>query len=84
MTFPSPREKISLRAVDSSAVAKLAAELNIPAIAATILVGRGLTSFDQCKAYFRPDADGGFLDPFIFEDMGKAVKRILAAMTWTA
>jgi len=80
MTFPSPREKISLRNVDSSAVAKLAAELSVPVAAATILVGRGLTTFDQCKAYFRPNAADGFLDPFIFKDMGKAVKRIMAAI----
>jgi len=80
MTFPTPREQISLRSVDSSAVAKLAAELNVPAAAATILVGRGLTSFEQCKAYFRPNADDGFLDPFLFGDMEKAVKRILAAI----
>ncbi|MDR2592715.1 MAG: single-stranded-DNA-specific exonuclease RecJ [Chitinispirillales bacterium] len=80
MTFPSPREQITLRIVDPSAVAELAAELGVPAAAATILVGRGLTSFDQCKAYFRPNADDGFLDPFLFGDMDKAVKRILAAI----
>jgi len=80
MTFPSPREQITLRNVDPAAVAKLAAELNVPAAAATILVGRGLTDFNQCKAYFRPNADDGFLDPFLLEDMGKAVNRILTAI----
>jgi len=80
MTFPSPREQISLRSVDSAAVAKLAAELNVPAAAASILVGRELTTFDQCKAYFRPNADGGFLDPFLFADMEKAAARIMAAI----
>ncbi len=80
MTFPSPREQITLRQVDQAAVAKLAADLNVPIAAATILVGRGMTSFDQCKAYFRPNADDGFLDPFLFEDMDKAVKRILTAI----
>jgi len=80
MTFPSPREQIVLRQVDPAAVAKLAAELNVPAAAATILVGRGFTDFNQCKAYFRPNIDGGFLDPFLFKDMEKAVKRILSAI----
>ncbi len=80
MTFPSPRERITLRNVDHTVVAKLAAELNVPAAAATILVGRGLTTFDRCKAYFRPNAADGFLDPFLFADMDKAVKRVTAAI----
>ncbi|MDR2693197.1 MAG: single-stranded-DNA-specific exonuclease RecJ [Chitinispirillales bacterium] len=80
MPFPSPREQIALRPVDGAAVAKLAADLNVPIAAATILVGRGLTTFDRCKAYFRPNAEDGFLDPFIFKDMDKAVKRITAAI----
>jgi single-stranded-DNA-specific exonuclease len=81
MSFSTTRERIALRGVDPAAVAKLAADLSVPTAAATILVGRGLTSFDQCKAFFRPNADDGFLDPFLFADMDKAVKRITAAIS---
>jgi single-stranded-DNA-specific exonuclease len=81
MSFSTTRERIALREVDPAAVAKLAADLNVPTAAATILVGRGLASFDQCKAFFRPNADDGFLDPFLFADMDKAVKRITAAIS---
>ena len=79
MNFAALREKIVLRNVDASAVQKLAAELNIPDTAATILVGRELTTFEQCKAYFR-SSSGNFHDPFLFDGMKKAVSRIKNAI----
>jgi single-stranded-DNA-specific exonuclease len=79
MSFPAPREKISLRSVDPAAASKLAAELGVPLAAATILAGRGLTNFDLCKEYFRYGMDS-FLDPFLFDGMGRAVNRIMAAV----
>jgi len=79
MSFVALREKISLRGVDADAAKRLAADLNIPIAAATILVGRKQTTFDECKNYFRPNADN-FHDPLIFKDMEKATTRIKQAI----
>jgi single-stranded-DNA-specific exonuclease len=79
MSFSTLREKISLRGVDPAAASKLAAELNVPPVAAALLVGRGLMDFAQCKAYFRYGIES-FLDPFLFGGMEKAVKRIMSAI----
>jgi single-stranded-DNA-specific exonuclease len=73
------RETISLRTVDEEAVGDLAAALNVSAELATILVARGLTTFEQCKRFFRPDLSH-FHDPFLFADMHRAVDRIRAAI----
>jgi len=79
MSFLALRERIALREVDAAAAQKLADELGIPLAAATILVGRKMTTYDQCKSYFRPDV-GSFHDPFLFKDMEKSAARIKKAI----
>ncbi|MDR2578416.1 MAG: single-stranded-DNA-specific exonuclease RecJ [Chitinispirillales bacterium] len=79
MSFAALREKIITRDIDADAAKKLAAELNVPIAAAGILVGRKLFSFDECKAFFRSNADD-FHDPFLFDDMEKAAARIKRAV----
>lgn len=75
----SPRELILVRETDPDIISKLKRELNIPSGVAAILAGRNLTTFDQCKAFFRPDLSH-FHDPFLFEHMKAAVCRIEDAL----
>jgi single-stranded-DNA-specific exonuclease len=73
-------ERIVVRSVDAALVAQIGRELTVPAPVATVLVARGLTSFDACKKFFNPDI-ADLHDPFLFRDMDKAVTRIMAAMS---
>ena len=54
---------------------KLANELNIEPVLANLLVQRGVKSFDQAKAFFRPQLDDLY-DPFLMKDMDLAIERI--------
>lgn len=60
-------------------VAELAASLGIDSVLANLLVQRGVTSFDDAKAFFRPSLSD-LHDPFLLTDMDKAVERLHAAM----
>jgi single-stranded-DNA-specific exonuclease len=73
------RERITVCTVDEAAVARLGAELRIPAAAARILVARNLTDAQKCRNFIRPSMDG-LLDPFRFAAMRKAVDRIRLAV----
>ena len=64
---------------ETSAVQELSNLLNVPEVVAILLVQRGITTFDQAKAYFRPDWDA-LHDPFLMHDMLKAVQRIQKAI----
>jgi len=78
-TIVSPREKILVRETDPLIVDRLQQELKIPYGIAVILAGRNLCTFEQCKAFFRPDLSQ-FHDPFLFEHMQMAVNRIEDAL----
>ncbi|MDA3953733.1 MAG: single-stranded-DNA-specific exonuclease RecJ [Bacteroidales bacterium] len=54
---------------------KLANELNIDPILANLLTQRGVKTFDQAKAFFRPELNDLY-DPFLMKDMDLAVERI--------
>ncbi|WP_310595195.1 single-stranded-DNA-specific exonuclease RecJ [Flavobacterium sp.] len=56
-------------------VDQLAQELNVDSLVATLLIQRGITSFDQAKTFFRPSLDH-LHDPFLMKDMDVAVNRI--------
>jgi single-stranded-DNA-specific exonuclease len=77
--FPLPREEIVLRPVDDATVQRLAGELQVSPLLARILVARNLTTFDQCKRFFRP-AEDQFHDPFLLPQMRQAVDRIRQAL----
>lgn len=72
------RETISLKPVDDIAVGALSDALGVPQALARILVARNLTTFDECKAFFRPDLSN-LHDPFLFPQMQRSVERILQA-----
>lgn len=54
---------------------KLAEELNIHPALATLLVQRGIGSVHAAKSFFRPQLSQ-LHDPFLMNDMDKAVKRL--------
>ncbi|MCG8411151.1 MAG: single-stranded-DNA-specific exonuclease RecJ [Bacteroidales bacterium] len=58
---------------------KLAKDLNIDNVLANLLVQRGIKTFDQAKAFFRPELKDLY-DPFLMKDMDLAVKRIEKAI----
>lgn len=64
---------------DLATTKKLADELSINTKLASILVQRGITTFDEAKHFFRPSLDD-LHDPFLMKDMDKAVTRIQTAI----
>jgi len=64
---------------DPAKVEKLATEVGIDHVLAELLVKRGVETFDQARAFFRPSLDG-LHDPFLMKDMDKAVERLHAAI----
>ncbi len=60
-------------------IAQLKKELLIPEIIAKLLVERGITTFDAAKNFFRPSIES-LHDPFLMEDMQKAVDRVNEAL----
>ena len=61
-------------------VTSLASELNVSELIATLLVQRGIESFDQARQFFRPSL-ADLHDPYLMKDMDKAVHRIETAIT---
>lgn len=60
-------------------VAKLAAELNVDALIAKLLVQRGIATFDEARKFFRPSLED-LHDPYLMKDMDKAVERVEKAI----
>jgi len=58
----------------------LATALGIDPILASLLVQRGVTSFQEAKAFFRPSLSD-LHDPFLMKDMSLAVDRINQAIS---
>ena len=65
---------------NSEIVAKLSAEINVSEAIATILVQRGVDTFEKAKAYFRPQLSD-LHDHFLLKDMDLAYYRIKKAIT---
>ena len=57
----------------------LAQELGISPILCQLLVQRGIRTFDEAKRFFRPQLEDLY-DPFLMNDMDKAVTRLNQAM----
>ena len=64
---------------DPEAVVRLSAELGIDSVLATLLVQRGIKTFEQARAFFRPSLES-LHDPFLMQDMDKAVERLRKAV----
>ena len=61
-------------------VDRLATELGVDRVLAELLVQRGVESFQQARAFFRPSLED-LHDPFLMKDMDKAVERLHEAIT---
>ena len=64
---------------DKQQVRNLAAELNIDLTLAELLIQRGVNTFDEAKAFFRPSLSD-LHDPFLMKDMHEAISRIEQAI----
>ncbi len=64
---------------DQTVVADLATALNVEPLVAQLLVQRGVTTYEQARAFFRPQLTD-LHDPFLMKDMDKAVDRVLQAL----
>jgi single-stranded-DNA-specific exonuclease len=64
---------------DSLTVAQLASSLGVEAPVASLLVQRGIETFEDAKKFFRPSLDD-LHDPFLMKDMDLAILRIEKAI----
>jgi single-stranded-DNA-specific exonuclease len=64
---------------DSQKVAHLAQALNVEEFVATLLVQRGIETFEEARDFFRPKLEH-LHNPFLMKDMDKAVARIELAI----
>lgn len=60
-------------------IATLQQALNVDRIVANLLVQRGIKTFDEARAFFRPEF-GQLHDPFLMKGMEKAIDRINSAI----
>jgi single-stranded-DNA-specific exonuclease len=64
---------------NAETVKGVADAIGIDSILSTLLVQRGINSYEDAKAYFRPSLEE-LHDPFLMKDMDKAVARIEQAI----
>ncbi|MCH4552258.1 single-stranded-DNA-specific exonuclease RecJ [Aestuariibaculum lutulentum] len=60
---------------ENNKLAVLKTALQVDDITATLLLQRGIETFDEAKAFFRPDLND-LHNPYLMKDMDKAVARI--------
>lgn len=65
--------------VDADNVRRLSSELGVDPVLAELLVQRGVHTFEQARSFFRPDL-ADLHDPFLMQDMDKAVERVRKAV----
>lgn len=63
---------------DLNSVEELIKTFNIDSLIATILVNRQITQKDEIETFLNPTRDS-FYNPFLLQDMSKAVERIIKA-----
>ncbi|MCU0348038.1 MAG: single-stranded-DNA-specific exonuclease RecJ [Saprospiraceae bacterium] len=74
------RKRWTLLPADEAIASHLQQVLKINPIFCRLLAQRGVTTFDEAKAFFRPDWSQ-LHDPFLMKDMGDAVDRLTQAIT---
>ncbi|MEZ4855300.1 MAG: single-stranded-DNA-specific exonuclease RecJ [Gelidibacter sp.] len=65
---------------EASKVASLKQTLDVDEVIATLLIQRGIETYDEAKQFFRPSLDH-LHNPFLMKDMDKAVARIEKAIS---
>lgn len=58
---------------------ELQRSLNVDSVLASLLVGRGITNFEEARRFFRPELNH-LHDPFLMRDMDLAILRIESAL----
>ena len=69
------KEWILKSSADVESVRMLSSELGIDPVLADLLVQRGISTFQDARAFFRPDLSR-LHDPFLMKDMDVAVERV--------
>ncbi len=64
---------------ETETVSQLSSELGVDPVLAELLVQRGVKTFHQARSFFRPSLDD-LHDPFLMQDMDKAVERVHQAV----
>jgi len=64
---------------ENQTIKQLSKELNVDKVISSMLVKRGIKTFNQAKDFFRPNINQ-LHDPFLMKDMNEAVNRILQAI----
>ena len=64
---------------ETALVSSLASQLQVDEVIATLLVQRGITTYEQARQFFRPSL-ADLHDPYLMKDMDKAVQRIEQAI----
>ncbi len=64
---------------DVENVRQLSSELGVDPVLAELLVQRGVRTFEQARSFFRPNLND-LHDPFLMQDMDKAVERVRRAV----
>ena len=64
---------------DAENVRQLSSELGVDPVLAELLVQRDVRTFEQARAFFRPNLND-LHDPFLMQDMEKAVERVRQAV----
>lgn len=72
--------RLNYKTADKDEVNLLSKDLNICSELSTLLVQRGIKTYDEAFHFFRPNFQD-LHDPFLFENMSKAVNLILANTT---
>ncbi len=73
------RKRWTLLPTDEDAVQSLQTALHIHPILCRLLVQRGVTTYEEAKAFFRPELSE-LHDPFLMKDMDLAVRRLEYAL----
>lgn len=66
---------------DSNVIKHLSAALNVNMVIANLLAQRGVTTYSEAQAFFRPKLTD-LHDPFLMKDMDKAVERLERAIQY--
>lgn len=79
MTMAIEKKWVMKECSNQEAVRELSSELGIDSVLAELLVQRGIASFSEARAFFRPDLSQ-LHDPFLMKDMDAAVERLRKAL----